>query len=122
MYRSPSLSTFDRALSFGDLHSHDNVAEDPVMESLGQSTSRTIDYPPLSQWESLSARGVPRKADLAPKAFVNKVAVAHSSTLELSRFQRFIRRMESAGPKIVLDRLKEEWDEAPGEDADDQVS
>jgi hypothetical protein len=92
------------------------------MEGLGQSTSRTIDYPPLSQWESLSARGVPRKADLAPKPFVNKVAVAHSSTLELCRFQRFIRRMESAGPKIVLDRLKEEWEESPGEDADDEVS
>lgn len=28
---------------------------------------------------------------------------------ELTRFQRFIRRMESAGPKIILDRLKEEW-------------
>ncbi|GME37855.1 hypothetical protein BKCO1_7300048 [Neofusicoccum parvum] len=27
---------------------------------------------------------------------------------ELSQFQRFIRRMESAGPKVILDRLKDE--------------
>jgi hypothetical protein len=27
-----------------------------------------------------------------------------------SHFQRFVRRMESAGPRIILERLKEEWD------------
>jgi hypothetical protein len=58
---------------------------------------------------------------LAPKPVANKVATAHSSTLELTRFQRFIRRMESAGPRIVLDRLKEDWQDAPGEDLDEQV-
>jgi hypothetical protein len=116
-------------MNFGDLQLHDTIAEDPVedevkgasLESI-RTTTRTIECLPLSQWESLSPRGVPRKMDLAPKPFVNKVAVAHSSTLELSRFQHFIRRMENAGPKIVLDRLKEEWQEAPGEEADDQVS
>lgn len=45
------------------------------------------------------------------------IAVAHSSLLELTRFQRFIRRMESAGPKIILDRLKEEWHDPADEEA-----
>jgi hypothetical protein len=27
-----------------------------------------------------------------------------------THFQRFVRRMESAGPQIILERLKEEWD------------
>jgi hypothetical protein len=31
-----------------------------------------------------------------------------------SHFQRFVRRMESAGPRIILERLKEEWD-LPGD-------
>ena len=33
-----------------------------------------------------------------------------------THFQRFVRRMESAGPRIILERLKEEWD-APGDRA-----
>lgn len=33
-----------------------------------------------------------------------------------SHFQRFVRRMESAGPQIILERLKEEWD-LPGDRA-----
>ena len=49
------------------------------------------------------------------------IAVAHSSLLELTRFQRFIRRMESAGPKIILDRLKEEWHDPGDEEADQEL-
>ena len=49
------------------------------------------------------------------------IAVAHSSLLELTRFQRFIRRMESAGPKIILDRLKEEWHDPGDEEADEEL-
>ncbi|TID20330.1 hypothetical protein E6O75_ATG07790 [Venturia nashicola] len=30
---------------------------------------------------------------------------------DASHFQRFVRRMEGAGPRIILERLKEEWDE-----------
>jgi hypothetical protein len=32
-----------------------------------------------------------------------------SPQMELSHFQRSIRRMEAASPKIILERLKEEW-------------
>ncbi|KAF1990641.1 hypothetical protein K402DRAFT_200612 [Aulographum hederae CBS 113979] len=31
--------------------------------------------------------------------------------VELTHFQRFVKRMESAGPKIILDRLREQWTE-----------
>ena len=59
---------------------------------------------------------------LPPKPTTAKVAVAtNCSTVELTRFQRFIRRMESAGPKIVLERLKEEWQEPVSEDVDEEV-
>lgn len=30
---------------------------------------------------------------------------------DAGHFQRFVRRMEGAGPRIILERLKEEWDE-----------
>jgi hypothetical protein len=58
---------------------------------------------------------------LPPKRVANKAAIAHSSTNDLTRFQRFIRRMEGAGPKIVLDRLKEDWQESLGDELDDEV-
>lgn len=59
---------------------------------------------------------------LPPKPASPKVVVAPSSNkIELTRFQRFIRRMDSAGPKIVLERLKEEWQEPVSEDVDEEV-
>lgn len=39
----------------------------------------------------------------------------------LTHFQRFIRRMESAGPKIILERLKEEWNDPVDEEADEEL-
>ncbi|KAF2034931.1 hypothetical protein EK21DRAFT_97134 [Setomelanomma holmii] len=81
------------------------------------------EFLPLSQWECLSPRGLPQGVHLVPKPPpVKKVAAAHSSTLELTRFQRFIRRMESAGPKTILDRLQEEWHEHPVEDVDEELA
>jgi hypothetical protein len=85
------------------------------------SDARAIQCPPLSQWECLSPRRVPEEMHITPRSLVKKVAVAHSSTLELTRFQRFIRRMESAGPRIVLDRLKEEWQDPQDEAVDEEV-
>lgn len=57
-----------------------------------------------------------------PRPTPTKVATAHSSTVDLTRFQRFIRRMEGAGPKVILDRIKEDWSETAGEEADEEVS
>jgi hypothetical protein len=115
------------ALNFEALRLHDDLEDQPVVEEPKhlafdhiRPDARRIECPPLSQWECLSARQVPGELHLAPKP-VAKIAVAHSSTLKLTRFQRFIRRMESAGPRIVLDRLKEEWQEPPEEAEDEEV-
>ncbi|KAI2487533.1 hypothetical protein Ptr902_01666 [Pyrenophora tritici-repentis] len=42
--------------------------------------------------------------------------------MELSRFQRFIRRMEGAGPKVILDRIKEDWNQVASEEADEELA
>lgn len=41
--------------------------------------------------------------------------------LPLTRFQRFIRRMASANPKIILDRLKEDWTNPLDAQASDEM-
>lgn len=82
---------------------------------------RATECLPLSQWECLTPREVPLGMHVAPKPGHNKVAMAHSSTMRLTRFQRFIRRMENAGPKIVLDRLQEDWEEPLDEERDEEV-
>jgi hypothetical protein len=43
-----------------------------------------------------------------------------STSDDLTHFQRFIRRMENAGPRIILDRLREEWHNVD-EEADDEL-
>lgn len=108
--------------SHGEVDCH--VAADVRSEQIEERHQRriSVDCPPLSQWQSLAPRAIPQKMHLAPVPVVNKVAVAHSSTLELTRFQRFIRRMERAGPKIILERLREDWQEASGDEPDEQVS
>jgi hypothetical protein len=97
-------------LSFEALKLHDDFENSTIAESpLAATHAEARFYPPLSQWECLAPRGVPQEMRVAPNPVISKVALARSSTMELTRFQRFIRRMESAGPRIVLDRLKEEW-------------
>jgi hypothetical protein len=46
-------------------------------------------------------------ADASP----DKIDHQRSHADMMSHFQRFVRRMEGAGPRIILERLKEEWDE-----------
>lgn len=72
---------------------------------------------PLSQWESLAPRTVPSAIrSPPPEPIDSKAFITQSSTIESNRFQRFIRRMENAGPRIVLDRLKEEWHGVEGDE------
>jgi hypothetical protein len=129
MCRLPSPVIVDEAREFEALRLHNTNEQAPAVAEVKQpsfvgyhSTARTIECPPLSEWESLAPRGVPQKMHITPRPSNSKVAVAHSSTLELTRFQKFIQRMESAGPKMVLDRLKEEWQVNPGEEVDEQAS
>ncbi|KAH3918503.1 hypothetical protein HBI56_134430 [Parastagonospora nodorum] len=127
--RRPPPVVVDKSLEFEALRLHDSIEpaaavaeiKSPVF-SAHRSTNRAIECPPISEWESLAPRGTPQKMHVSPRSTSNKVAVAHSSTLELTRFQKFIRRMESAGPQIVLDRLKEEWQVNPGEEVDEQLA
>ena len=97
-------------------------AQDSQTSSFESGSSRSrFSCKPLSQWECLSPHGLPTEMLLLPKSAADKVAIAHSSTLEPNRFQRFIRRMESAGPKIILDRITEEWCDTTCEEVDEEV-
>jgi hypothetical protein len=119
----------DEALRLEALELHDNFQEarrwehtkHASVDSIG--TNPHLSSRPFSQWQCLTPRGVPTgmQMQMQPRSTPNKVAVAHSSTIELTRFQRFIRRMEGAGPKVILDRLKEDWQETTGDEMNDEV-
>lgn len=123
---SQTLCT-DGSPNLQDLHLCDSVQDfkTPVVQTTAICENRDSDSAPLpkrlSQWESLSPRNVPEEMRLPPKPTVNRVAVAHSGTIELNRFERFIRRMQSAGPKIIIDRLREDWGHLAGDVADEEV-
>lgn len=59
--------------------------------------------------------------NVQPPAYGSILSSPNSEAIPLSRFQRFIRRMESAGPKVVLDRLKEDWQETTSDGVDEEV-
>ena len=115
------------ALSREALKLHDAIQEGRTAEEVkhtscdSSNSDSRFSCKPLSQWECLTPRGVPKEMQLPPKPITTKVAMTSSSTIELTRFQRFIRRMESAGPKIVLERLKEEWQDPVSDDVDEEV-
>jgi hypothetical protein len=93
------------------------------------SYAKSLIDPSLVAWRPPSNWGVVlakpedpiRDKSLPPIPNEVDIAVAHSSTLELTRFQRFIRRMESAGPKVILERLKEEWHNAVDDEAGEEL-
>jgi hypothetical protein len=56
-----------------------------------------------------------------PLPALDGISVAHNNLLEMTRFQRFIRRMESAGPRVICDRLKEEWHDPVDAEAKEEL-
>ncbi|XP_014553100.1 hypothetical protein COCVIDRAFT_40816 [Bipolaris victoriae FI3] len=78
---------------------------------------------PFSQWQCLAPREVPTEMQLnvQPQPSASILYSPNSSSVQLTRFQRFIRRMESAGPKVILDRLKEDWQEATSDGVDEEL-
>lgn len=58
---------------------------------------------------------------MPPQTTPTKIVTTNSSNMQLTRFQRFIRRMEGAGPKVILDRLKEDWQVSTSDGADEEV-
>jgi hypothetical protein len=76
--------------------------------------------PNTSRWQAPSSWAIPgSKKDLvvgsptdsSPDGSPEKVDHRRSHADMMTHFQRFVRRMEGAGPRIILERLKEEWDE-----------
>lgn len=84
------------------------------------STNMRSSDRPLSQWDCLSPRNVPAGMRMRQDSVGNKTTLSQTGTGELSGFQRFIRRMDSASSKIILDRIKEDW--SAGGDVDEEVS
>ncbi|KAJ4296513.1 hypothetical protein N0V90_006558 [Kalmusia sp. IMI 367209] len=88
----------------------------------GFASSKLVAWVPPSDWNILQPEEAQEQhKQLPPTPVLDGIAIAHSSLLELTRFQRFIRRMENAGPKVILDRLKEEWDDPVDEGANEEL-
>ena len=104
--------------SFQEEQSHEDVRH---MVKVNSGANSEVSCKPLSQWQCLTPRGVPSEMQIQSRLAPKKVTVSQGTTSELSRFQRFIRRMEGAGPKVILDRLKEDWQWTAGGDVDEEV-
>ncbi|KAL1792003.1 hypothetical protein ACET3X_009754 [Alternaria dauci] len=91
------------------------------MLKVNSGANSEISCKPLSQWQCLTPRGVPSEMQMQSRLTLKKVTVTQGTTSELTRFQRFIRRMEGAGPKVILDRLKEDWQCNAGGDVDEEL-
>ncbi|KAF2131764.1 hypothetical protein P153DRAFT_312452 [Dothidotthia symphoricarpi CBS 119687] len=107
--------------SLDDLVSKDNTSPALTTEATHHVSPQSKFYRPLSQWESLSPQVI-REITIPSKPETKKVAVAHSSTLELIRIQQFIHSIEGTHPQDVLDRLREDWLEYSGEEIEDEVA
>lgn len=66
---------------------------------------------PLAQWDSLSPMMVPKDFRKPSVSRSVKATSTQNNTFVRTRFQRFIQRLESAGPQLVLDRMKESQQE-----------
>ncbi|KAH6615199.1 hypothetical protein C7974DRAFT_60706 [Boeremia exigua] len=93
---------------------HPQEASAPEIEKQPELNTDVNAFRPLAQWDSLSPMVVPRdfrksavSQPIQSAAVQNKPAGVGNSTFVRTRFQRFIQRLESAGPQLVLDRLKE---------------
>jgi hypothetical protein len=89
----------------------------------GLPESDMVAWRPPSEWDIVlpnSYGSVPEQV-LPNIPAMKETAASQSGPVELTRFQRFIRRMESAGPKIILERLKEEWTNPVDEEAGEEM-
>ena len=76
---------------------------------------------PMAQWDSLSPMMVPRDFRKPSVSRSTKVAATQNNAFVRTRFQRFIQRLESAGPQLVLDRLKETLQEPASQDSEEEL-
>jgi hypothetical protein len=93
------------------------------------------DHPPktppnISRWQAPSSWDIPHGKNVAteispitssPGSSPETASHRKSHTEMMSHFQRFVRRMEGAGPRIIMERLKEEWDEPSDRSMSDEL-
>lgn len=89
----------------------------------GLTDTNVVAWRPPSEWDIVLPNSHEFSDEKGPSSIPvdDDFITTHNSTMELTRFQRFIRRMESAGPKIILDRLKEEWHSPVDEEASEEL-
>jgi hypothetical protein len=104
------------------LHEALQEVEDPRDLKRSAIESVRTYCPPITEWECLTPMRNPQEMRLSPKPTSRPATAVRSSTTELTHFQRFIRRMENAGPKIILDRLTEDWQAHPHEGTEEEVN
>ena len=92
-------------------HTHVQAAQSPRPPSRNETDRRANECKPLAQWDSLSPMVIPRDVHTPPAWRSVKAINAGSNTVVRTRFQRFIQRLENAGPQLVLDRLRESLQE-----------
>jgi hypothetical protein len=76
---------------------------------------------PMAQWDSLSPVMVPKDFRKASISRSTRVVGTQNNGYVRTRFQRFIQRLESAGPQLVLDRLKEALQEPASQESEDDL-
>jgi hypothetical protein len=88
------------------------------LEASSPDTARHIEVEPkvaacrpLAQWDSLSPMMVPKNLRKSSVPRSIKATGTQNNTFVRTRFQRFIQRLESAGPQLVLDRMRESQQE-----------
>lgn len=85
------------------------------------TNAKIIACRPLAQWDSLSPIRVPKDFRNPSASKSTKAANTHDNTHVRTRFQRFIERMESAGPQLILDRLKEALQEPVSQESEEDL-
>ena len=90
-----------------------------VIRSRKPSHTQTISQSPKQNQTQNPTQPQPKTQPETP--VLNGIAIAHNSLLELTRFQRFIRLLENAGPNVILDRLKEEWVEPSDDETNEEL-
>jgi hypothetical protein len=88
----------------------------PKVDSISRAPTKVSQWNPPESWDIVKSRVEIRKILDSDSSNDDAHDGQRQSTFIGSHFQRFVRRMESAGPRIILERLKEEWD-LPGDRA-----
>lgn len=82
---------------------------------------KLIAYRPMAQWDSLSPMMVPRDFRKPSVSRSTKTTATQDNAFARTRFQRFIRRLDCAGPQVVLNRLKESLQEPANQDLEEEL-